>query len=333
MKNNFSFKLMATIGGIFLFVACTNEESDVTVPESKTLISADNGKITNEPESKNDPKTHIPNDAFEQYLIDKGYDDVLDDYVLTANISAIEEVDLYSYSDISDLTGLEDFDSLTKLSLEGNAIASFDATKYKMLTNLFLQDLPLTDLTIDNTGLKNFGFRLLALETLLISNNLSLEIVGGEDSNIGTFTVEKNKVLDFIDGIDIVFGALIVANNCNLETYFCNSCTYKSQAFIANDNLENIGRDFDDGLFLESLTINNNPKVLSLDITDFKVLKALDIKNSAFSSIDISQNTSLVSLNVAKNPLTCIEVNKDQFDNIPNNWVKDPEDCYALNCH
>jgi hypothetical protein len=31
--------------------------------------------------------TYVPDDNFEQALIDYGYDDVLDDYVLTSNIS------------------------------------------------------------------------------------------------------------------------------------------------------------------------------------------------------------------------------------------------------
>ena len=31
--------------------------------------------------------TYIPNDVFEQYLINGGYDDVLDNYVLTSNIN------------------------------------------------------------------------------------------------------------------------------------------------------------------------------------------------------------------------------------------------------
>ena len=32
-------------------------------------------------------QTYVPDDNFEQALIDQGYDDVLDDYVLTENIS------------------------------------------------------------------------------------------------------------------------------------------------------------------------------------------------------------------------------------------------------
>ena len=33
--------------------------------------------------------TYVPDDNFEQALIDLGYDDTLDDYVLTANISGV----------------------------------------------------------------------------------------------------------------------------------------------------------------------------------------------------------------------------------------------------
>ena len=55
--------------------------------------------------------TYVTDDNFEQALVDLGYDDVLNDFVLTANISSI--VSLYILdNEISDLTGIEDFTSL-----------------------------------------------------------------------------------------------------------------------------------------------------------------------------------------------------------------------------
>ena len=39
-------------------------------------------------------QTYIPDDVFEQALINQGYDTVLDDYVPTANISNITSLDL-----------------------------------------------------------------------------------------------------------------------------------------------------------------------------------------------------------------------------------------------
>ena len=55
--------------------------------------------------------TYVPDDNFEQALIDLGYDDTLDDYVLTVNISAVTTLDVRD-KEISYLTGIEDFTNL-----------------------------------------------------------------------------------------------------------------------------------------------------------------------------------------------------------------------------
>ncbi|MGB5322401.1 InlB B-repeat-containing protein, partial [Lutimonas sp.] len=55
----------------------------------------------------NTDKTSIPDDHFEQALIDLGYDDQLDGYASTQVISRIEEMDI-SNRNIQDLSGLED---------------------------------------------------------------------------------------------------------------------------------------------------------------------------------------------------------------------------------
>ena len=48
--------------------------------------------------------TNIPDDNFEQALIDLGYDDTLDDYVLTENISSVTSLAVGD-KDISNLQG------------------------------------------------------------------------------------------------------------------------------------------------------------------------------------------------------------------------------------
>jgi hypothetical protein len=50
--------------------------------------------------------TYVPDDKFEQALIDLGYDTTLDDSVLTANISGVTSLNV-SEKEISDLTGIE----------------------------------------------------------------------------------------------------------------------------------------------------------------------------------------------------------------------------------
>ena len=47
------------------------------------------------------PVMHVPDDNFEQALIDLGYDDVLDDYVLIENISGVTELSIRNQSAIS----------------------------------------------------------------------------------------------------------------------------------------------------------------------------------------------------------------------------------------
>ena len=72
-------------------------------------------------------KTYVPDDNFEQALIDLGYDDALDDSVLTANISSVTTLNV-SNDSISDLTGIENFTALTTLYCGGNALDSLDVS-------------------------------------------------------------------------------------------------------------------------------------------------------------------------------------------------------------
>ncbi|MCK5028249.1 MAG: hypothetical protein KAR57_01355, partial [Bacteroidales bacterium] len=70
--------------------------------------------------------TYIPDDNFEQALIDLGFDSgALDDSVTTANISVITELNIDNKS-ISSLIGIEDFTALTYLNCYSNQLTSLD---------------------------------------------------------------------------------------------------------------------------------------------------------------------------------------------------------------
>ena len=47
--------------------------------------------------------TYVPDDNFEQVLIDLGYDDTLDDYVLTENISGVTSLDVSAATSLAAL--------------------------------------------------------------------------------------------------------------------------------------------------------------------------------------------------------------------------------------
>ena len=67
--------------------------------------------------------TYVPDDKFEQALIDLGYDTTLDDYVLTVNISGVTSLNV-GEKEISDLTGIEAFAALTQLECWNNQLTS-----------------------------------------------------------------------------------------------------------------------------------------------------------------------------------------------------------------
>ena len=79
--------------------------------------------------------TYIPDDNFEQALIDLGYDSgELNNYVPTSNIMDIISLDV-SNTSISDLTGIEDFTSLTSFSCDENQLSFRDIESVYSLPN------------------------------------------------------------------------------------------------------------------------------------------------------------------------------------------------------
>ena len=79
--------------------------------------------------------TSVPDDNFEQALIDLGYDDVLDNYALTENISGVTEL-YVNYMEIIDLTGIEDFTALSYLNCRNNQLTSLDISNNTALEHL-----------------------------------------------------------------------------------------------------------------------------------------------------------------------------------------------------
>ena len=70
--------------------------------------------------------TYVPDNNFEQTLIDLGYDTApLDDYVPTANISEITDLNV-AFRFIDDLTGIEGFTSLLTLDCSSNNLSSLN---------------------------------------------------------------------------------------------------------------------------------------------------------------------------------------------------------------
>ena len=122
-------------------------------------------------------QTYVPDDNFEQELINQGYDDVLDDYVQTSNINTITHIHLAQDS-ISDLTGIEDFTLLHTLFARNMYLTELDVSQNTFLSDLYCTGNQLT--CLDVSGCPSL-YRLYCdnnfLTQLDLSNNISLNLL------------------------------------------------------------------------------------------------------------------------------------------------------------
>ncbi|SVA87115.1 uncharacterized protein METZ01_LOCUS139969, partial [marine metagenome] len=187
--------------------------------------------------------TYVPDDNFEQALIDLGYDDVLDDSVATASINNITELNVSS-KEISDLTGIEAFTALTMLNLYINQLTSLDMSNSTNLSELNCGNNQLTSLNVvSNTNLtllncENNSLSALdvnsntvltqlwcynnQLTNLDVSNNPALESLMFYNNELTVIDVSNNTVLDYFSGSGNQLTSLDVSNNTSLEFLKCN---------------------------------------------------------------------------------------------------------------
>jgi len=96
-------------------------------------------------------RTYIPDQNFEQALIDAGYDTTIDNYIDDSSILAVTQLDL-SNRQIADFIGLEEFVNLTDLNLSGNTITSVPLVNLNKLTTLNLSNTDLTELDLSQNS-------------------------------------------------------------------------------------------------------------------------------------------------------------------------------------
>ncbi len=194
--------------------------------------------------------TNIPDNNFEQALINLGYDSVLDNYVLTDNIKSITRLEVGS-KNISDLTGIKAFESLTRLSCLDNSITNLDVSLNRALTSLNCSANSLTSLDVSkNTTLVSLYCHeneIVSLDisantvltTLYCSNNslTSLDIKNGNNSNLSILNLENNINLDCIQVDSKTY------MNANWSAAKDDSAIFNevcSVASIANEYLNNL---------------------------------------------------------------------------------------------
>lgn len=236
--------------------------------------------------------TSIPDVNFEQALIDAGIDSdgVINGQVLTSDVSGVTDLSVGN-SNISDLTGIEDFVSLTWLSAYNNFISSVDLTNNTALTLIHLDYNNLTGIDLTNNT---------QLTTLWIGYNDITSIDLSHNPNLGTLKIEHNKL------------TLLDLSNRFMQTVECDN------NLLTNLNVSNSS-------FTELVCYGNPLTVLDISSTSFSILNcsdtsistlnttgknfsSLDAYGTNISSLDLSSATWLENIWVARTNITSLDL-------------------------
>ncbi len=250
------------------------------------------------------PMTYVPDDNFEQVLIDQGYDTVLDDYVLTANIQNITGGLPLANKGITDMTGIEDFVSLKYLYINDNQISSLDISNLTFLEYLRVQNNQLTSLDI------SANIRLISLHAT--NNNISNIDVSNNPDLVGLY-ISGNPVSN-----------LDVSQNPKLKKLYANQTQIAQIDVSANPLLEDISLQ---NTPITSLDLSQNPNLLSVKTNNATNLNSLDLRNGNNQAIT---NTNFNTTGCPA--LSCIDVDDPAWSAA--NWTNiDPQQSFNISCN
>jgi hypothetical protein len=138
-------------------------------------------------------KIAIKDKYFEEALIKKGIDDIVDGTVSTFNIERITSLDV-SESNISDLSGIEYFKNLETFICMKNKVTSVDLTSLSNLKEIsFFGNQWLTKIDLSkNLKLRSINFALNKLVSVDLSNNLDLTYIEISSNNLISLDISKN---------------------------------------------------------------------------------------------------------------------------------------------
>lgn len=236
------------------------------------------------------PYTLIPDPNFEKKLIALGIDSgTPDGKVMTSKISPITNLDLYN-SNITDLTGIEDFESLTNLSCMSNKITNIDISKNLALTNLNVGYNKLIALnTSKNTNLQYLSLSYNEIASLNLSQNNELILLACNSNRLTNIDVSNNKKLSTLWCPSNQLTSLDLSKNTLLTSILCSE-----NKLLTSINLRN-GNNSKAVLNLYNIDFTKNPQLTCILVDDAlfsnKNWESFKDPSASYSTIDCSQVT------------------------------------------
>lgn len=242
--------------------------------------------------------TLIPDSNFEDKLIALRIDrDGKNGKVNNQSIEEITTLDVSS-SNISDLTGIEGFTALQKLSCRFNTIENLDITKNTALTNLEAQFNKLSTLDVSqNTLLTDIWVNGNTLTALNTSANKSLTTLYCGSNKITALDVSENVNLTILNCESNKLKAIDVSKNTALKSLLCSYNTITALDVTQNTSLTDLSCGSND--------------IATIDLSKNALLNKLDILGNELTSLDLKANTNLTFLDCNSNKLTTLDINSN----------------------
>lgn len=249
----------------------------------------------------------IPDVSFEQALIDLGIDsdNAVNQQIKYMDVRFISSLNLQN-KNISDLKGIEAFESLVTLNCDYNQITSIDISNNLDLTTLSIYDNQVTNIDVSNNVLLTYlDLGINQITSLDASNNNALTI----------FSIHSNPQLNSLNirnGNNVSITTFLASSNPNLNCIQVDDATWSAANWTTIDAQTSFNEDcgyglsVDDEVLQKAITFYPNPvfdnltiesKILLTKIEIYSVLgKKVKEVNSEFNQISVADLSSGVYL-------------------------------------
>ncbi|SHG57876.1 leucine-rich repeat domain-containing protein [Flagellimonas flava] len=267
---------------IFVMVSCSSDNED----------------------SQNDIYLKIPDQSFETMLVDQGIDSdgLVNQRMLKTDAEEITVLDV-SFSGkgtIMDLTGIEGFVNLKKLSVAQHELEQIDLSSNTQLDTLYLMGNYLTSIDVGNNP-----------------NLISLDLKVNSLSSI-TGLSKANQLKDLRLSFNLF--EEISIHNPSLENLLMSHNELTSLDIEGAVNLKNIllrlnkvkELDLSSNVALENVFVDNN-KLETINFGTNVNYKYLNLHNNLLSELDVSEYKELIKITINNNPdLGCVKIDVGQ---------------------
>lgn len=263
--------------------------------------------------------TFVPDDNFEQALIDLGLDSApLDNFVPTANINTITELDV-SLLNINTLIGIEDFLALEVLECSENNLTQLDISQNVNLKQLFCAFNTIESLDVSsNPELLIIWCNFNKIASLDLTSTPNLISLVCSNNLLTTLDVSKNPSLKTLLCIGNQLTGLDVRSNLELTIFHCGNNDINTLDVSQNPLLSDFNFEYNN---LETINLSNNNELRllyclsnnlnTLNLTNNRNLMILSCGENQLTEINLKANNNLTELYCHDNIITELDVSNN----------------------